>query len=226
MNLDRIWDRVDSCKSCRQKGNRLQHILGSGALNPKLMIVFINPTARNMSSQSVWKGPRFPFIGRKRPWDIFEKVGWIDTNLLAEINERENNWSYDFANKVNSALIKNRLYITNIIKCTSEDATLPKMSDIKSQMHLFEKEIIAVNPEMIVSFGSLPTNALLKEEIKVSELYEKTMEKGKPKFFKVKLDKVYNVFPCYYPIGRGNPTKAVEMLGYLNSYLLSKVSGV
>ncbi len=217
MKLDKLWQQIDSCKSC--KGD-LQHILGAGAENPDLMIVFINPTKRNISSDKDWTGHRFPFIGRKRPWDIFHKVGWIDNDLFDGINQNENNWSYEFTGKVLDSLKSRKLYLTNIVKCTGEDATLPTTSKINSQLHLFEKEVALVNPKVIISFGLLPTKALLKQDVKMSELYKEVLGSRKPKLYEIKINgKAYKVSPCYYPIGRGNPKQAVEMLEVLNYYI-------
>ncbi len=224
--LSDVWKEIDSCSSCEIEGNKLQHILGAGKTkNPNLMIVFINPTSRNISSRKGWEGLRFPFIGRKRPWDIFEKAGWIDKNLLQEINTNENNWSYRFTQKVLDYLEERKLYLTNIVKCAGSDARLPTISKIKSQLHLFQRELELVNPKVIVSFGLLPTKALLKEDIKMSELYRETIKSGRPRIYEAEINrKKYKVFPCYYPIGRGNPKKALEMLGYLNSYLSNQVN--
>lgn len=218
--LTAVWKEIDSCDFCKKECNELQHILGAGKIkNPKLMVVFINPTSRNISSDKEWKGLRFPFIGRKSPWNIFEKVGWIDQNLFQEIKNNENKWSYQFAEKVCSSLSKRGVYITNIVKCTGKDATLPSISKIKSQSSLFEQEIEAVNPQIIVSFGSLPTKALLKTDIKMSKFYKDVIA-HKTNFYDIKIkDKTFKVFPCYYPIGRGSPKKAVQMLMGLNSYL-------
>ncbi|HLD57077.1 MAG TPA: uracil-DNA glycosylase family protein, partial [archaeon] len=219
--LEDVWKEIDNCSFCKSESNQLQHILGAGETkNPDLMIVFINPTSRNISSHRDWKGLRFPFIGRRRPWDIFEKVGWIDKDLLGEINQNKNAWSYGFAEKVLDYLKTRKLYITNIVKCTGQDAALPTVSKIKSQSHLFEKEVGLVNPKVIVAFGLLPTKALLKRDVKISDLYKETVRSRKPQFSEAKVGgKKYKVFPCYYPIGRGNPKKALEMIGYLNSYL-------
>ncbi|MBI4163791.1 MAG: hypothetical protein HY512_02935 [Candidatus Aenigmarchaeota archaeon] len=219
--LEDVWKEIDSCSFCKSESNQLQHILGAGETkNPELMIVFINPTARNISSHRGWKGLRFPFIGRKRPWDIFEKAEWIDKNLLQEINTNENNWSYEFTQKVLDYLKDRKLYLTNIVKCTGSDARLPTISKINSQLHLFHKELELVNPKLIVSFGLLPTQALLKQDVKMSELYRETTKSRQPKFYDCTVNrKKYKVFPCYYPIGRGNPKRALDMIGYLNSYL-------
>ncbi len=222
--LSDIWKEIDNCASCKEQENEFQHILGAGKIkNPKLMIVFINPTSRNISSNKDWKGLRFPFIGRRSPWNIFEKVGWIDQNLFEEIKSNENKWSYEFAKKVSLYLSKKGLYLTNIVKCTGKDATLPSISKIKSQSNLFELEIKIVNPEIIVSFGLLPTKSLLKSDVKMSKLYTDVI-KYKAQFYDIRIgNKTFKVFPCYYPIGRGNPKKAVEMLMDLNSYLSNQV---
>ncbi len=220
--LSDIWKEIDSCASCRKEGNELQHILGSGKTkNPRIMVVFINPTSRNISSNENWKGSRFPFIGRKSPWNIFQKIGWIDKKLFDEIKTNESKWSYEFTEKVNAYLSKKGLYLTNIVKCTGKDATLPSASKIKSQSELFEREIELVDPEIIVSFGLLPTKALLKKDVKMSRFYQDVMS-SKSTFHETKIGKkTFKVFPCYYPIGRGNPKQAMEMLTHLNSYLLN-----
>ena len=60
--------------------------------------------------------------------------------------------------------------------------------------------------------GLLPFNTLIQEPIKLSEIYKKVMN-GKPVSQKTKIGrKEFDVHPCYFPIGRGNPRRAVEML--------------
>jgi hypothetical protein len=61
--LQKLYGKIDKCRFCKADGNFLQHIYGFGALKPELMLILINPTYRNLSSEPKYKGARFPFIG-------------------------------------------------------------------------------------------------------------------------------------------------------------------
>ncbi len=50
ISLEKLYKKVDECGFCKASRNKLQHIHGFGAMNPKLMLILINPTHRNISS--------------------------------------------------------------------------------------------------------------------------------------------------------------------------------
>jgi len=214
-SLNELWKYVNETTKENFPDNDLVPILGGGQeKNPKFMIVFINPTFRNISSDKNWQGPRFPFIGRKRPWIEFHKAGLFDDELIKDIS----NWSLDFTYKVLEFLKNNSLYLTNVVKNTGHNADLPKADQINLYLPIFKKEIELVNPEYIITFGLIPTNALLKEKIKLSEYYELVKKKNSPIFYELKINsKKFKLIPCYYPIGRGNPDKAIEILKIIKS---------
>jgi len=214
-SLNELWKYVNETTKENFPDNDLVPILGGGQeKNPKFMIVFINPTFRNISSDKNWQGPRFPFIGRKRPWIEFHKAGLFDDELIKDIS----NWSLDFTYKVLEFLKNNSLYLTNVVKNTGHNADLPKADQINLYLPIFKKEIELVNPEYIITFGLIPTNALLKEKIKLSEYYELVKKKNIPIFYELKINsKKFKLIPCYYPIGRGNPDKAIEILKIIKS---------
>jgi len=211
--LKQLWNYVNNITKDNSPDNNLMPILGGGQdINPKFMMVFINPTSKNISSNKNWKGPRFPFIGRKRPWIEFHKVGLFNEELLNEI-KTNSNWSLEFTYNVLEFLKRKGLYLTNIVKNTEYNADLPKANQINLYLPIFKKEIELVNPEYIIAFGLIPINALLKENIKLSEYYELIQKKNALIFYEIKINsKRYKVIPCYYPIGRGNPEKAIEIL--------------
>lgn len=211
--LKQLWNYVNNITKDNFPDNNLMPILGGGQeINPKFMIVFINPTSKNISSNKNWKGPRFPFIGRKRPWIEFHKVGLFNEELLNEI-KANSNWSLEFTYNILEFLKRKGLYLTNIVKNTEYNADLPKANQINLYLPIFKKEIELVNPEYIIAFGLIPINALLKENIKLSEYYELIQKKNALIFYEIKINsKKYKVIPCYYPIGRGNPEKAIEIL--------------
>ncbi len=217
-NLQQLWKYVDRITKQNFPDNPYKPILAAGKeYKPKLMIVFINPTSRNQSSTKEWNGIRFPFIGCKRPWKEFAQAGFIDEDLYEEIKNTKQ-WNYKFAEKVRENLEKHHIFLTNIVKNTSHGAQLPKAKEISLYLEIFKKEIELVQPKYIVASGLIPINALLKEKIKLSENYDKMIKTGKVQSYSLQINnKRYNVIPCHYPIGRGNPKKAVAILRAIKS---------
>ncbi len=212
-SLQELWNHVEKITKENYPDNELQPILGGGAIKPKFMIVFINPTKRNISSDPNWKGKRFPFIGRKRPWIEFERAGLIDDSLMDHILNNENNWDYEFTDKMYDYLSEKGLFITNIVKNTGHNADLPKSDQIKLYLPSFLKEIELVDPKYIITFGLIPFGALVNETIGLKKYYKEVVSTNNVRFYSIIVNgKEYKVIPCLYPIGRGNPKQAVEML--------------
>lgn len=218
MSLQNVWDEVHEVMDKHFPKNNLMPILGGGQTNkPKFMFCFINPTIRNISSHKEWQGPRFPFIGTKQVWRIFHRAGIFDDQLMDIINNSKT-WSLEFTDKVQNFLKNNSYYFTNIVKWTGHDATLPNTEKIKLFKPLLEKEIEIVQPEYIIAFGLIPFQHLTGEKIKLSDYYDQTMDSQEPKSYPIQCGSfTAKVIPCYFPVGRGDPKKAVELLKLLKS---------
>ncbi len=193
-------------------------ILGNGETSrPKVMFVFINPTHTNISSDQNWQGPRFPFIGTKPVWRIFHRAGMFDDELIHRINNSKF-WSLEFTNEVLDFLKSKSFYITNIVKWTGHDATLPNSEKIKLFLPILKREIEIVQPQYIVTFGLIPFENMTKQKIKLGDYYSEIMQDKKLRFFDIKYGNFETkVIPCYFPVGRGNPKKAVEILKLTDS---------
>jgi len=191
-------------------------IMGNGRVKkPKYMFVFINPTKRNISSLSTWQGPRFPFIGTKQVWKVFHKAGLFDDKLMYRI-KHGTNWSLQFTRQVKQFLEKKSFYFTNIVKWTGDDATLPERKKIELYLPILEREIELIRPKMIIAFGLLPFEHLTKKKIKLDDYYTQTMIDGKLKTFDCQISATgTKVRPCYFPVGRGNPSRAEDILKLL-----------
>jgi len=212
-NLDELWDFVKKVNNKNFPENGLVPICGNGKLSsPKFMFVFINPTHVNTSSDENWKGSRFPFAGTRSFWRVVHRAGLFDDELMDVINNSKD-WSLEFAEKVLQFLKNNSLYLTNIVKWTGQDATLPDSEKIKLFLPILEREIRIVRPEYIITFGLIPFENLTKQKIKLSEYHSKVMENKNLKFFDVDFgDFKTKLIPSYFPVGRGNPKKAAEIL--------------
>lgn len=188
---------------------KLDSINFGGCLeNPDVCFVFMNPTARNVTSQKTWKGIKSPWVGTKNVWTLFNKLGLIDNEIYTRIRSiKGSDWTYEFAEEVYGQVAKNKFYITNLAKCTQVDARPLPDSVYKDYLNLFLKEMEIVNPKVIILFGNQVSSVVLGEKISVSQVRKK-------EFLLKNKFKCYSVF---YPVGNGsfNVDKSIEDILYI-----------
>lgn len=211
MQLKELFKELD--KLHKIYGDKtLDPIYGCGKIkNPKVCLVFMNPTARNIASSKTWKGLKAPWIGTKNVWNMLFQLGFINETLIEEINEKKSlDWDYDFSEKVYKEIIKNNIYITNLSKATQLDARRLPDEVFKKYLDVFRKEIDMIKPQIIVTLGNQVSSVLLQKSIRVSE-YRKKFEEV------IINNKNYKVFPVYYPVGQGmrNIKKAKEDINFI-----------
>ena len=188
---------------------KLDSINFGGCLeNPDVCFVFMNPTARNVTSSKEWKGIKSPWVGTKNVWTLFNKLGLIDDEIYTRIRSiKGSDWTYEFAEEVYGQVAKNKFYITNLAKCTQVDARPLPDSVYKDYLNLFLKEMEIVNPKVIILFGNQVSSVVLGEKISVSQVRKK-------EFLLKNKFKCYSVF---YPVGNGcfNVDKSIEDILYI-----------
>lgn len=215
-NLEELWEYTKTLHKKHYPNSTLEPIMAGGKLDrPKYMFVFINPTYRNISSDTSWEGKRRPWIGTKYIWKIFKEAGHFDEELLREI-QKQKDWDIEFADKVYKHIEDKDFYFTNIVKWTGENADLPNVQKTKLFLPILLKEIEIVQPEHIITFGLIPFNALVGEKIKLSQYFGEVLTLGKLKPYNLNINETsYKVFPSYFPVGRGNPKRAIKLLRML-----------
>ena len=203
-------------KELHKKFDELQSRFGSKELNsvygygctcmPKVALVFMNPTKRNIATSKEWHGLKAQWLGTKQIWDFLTKCGLFDTNINEEIkNKKPLDWTPEFCKYVYDEVIKNGLWITNLAKCTQDDARpLPDNIFIEYKDLLME-ELRLIKPQKVFLFGNQVASIVLKQEITVST--------SRQKKFYINIDN--NQIECYaiyYPVGNGrfNQAKAIE----------------
>ena len=207
--LTSLYKRFDDCQLCRLSGNSLRHILGGGKKkSPKVVFVFINPTHTNISSHSNWDGLRFPFIGVTHFWKIFADSGWVAAERVEDI--KKHGWNVKTIKNLEDDLSDRGIYITNLVKCTFTHGDYPEKKYFDYHLPLFEEELSVVKAKAIVSFGTLTTNYLTGENL----TFKKYFENPQPLVY----DHI-PVYPCYFPVGRGNPKLARHVLSGLTNLL-------
>ena len=206
--LQKLYKRADDCKFCRADKNLLQHIHGFGALNPELMLILINPTYRNLSSDSEYKGVRFPFIGVRQFWKVLADGGLINRGVAYELPLRKE-WKEKHTEQIKQELTLNKLFLTNVVECCYSHSAYPDDKVIAEQLKLLADEIKIVRPKKIVAFGGLVYKTLTGKNIKLAEYWN---EQKIGTDFEIISGLTISVLPCYFPIGRGNPKKAAEIM--------------
>lgn len=177
----------------------LLSIYGAGCVrSPEIMFIFMNPTGRNISSTNGWNGIRAPWIGTKNIWDLFHHLRLIGSDTLRDVKKRKPlEWTPQVAFQIYKELAQNRVYLTNLAKCTQIDAR--PLSNIVFQKYrpLMFQEIQRVKPKRIVTFGNQVSTVLLGKQVSVSQYLRDEKEI-------LSISEVeYQIYPTYYPVGQG-----------------------
>ena len=203
--------------------DKLQLIYGSKDLrsihfggcldNPRIMMIFMNPTKSNIASSSDWNGIRAPWIGTKNIWKLLNGAGLFNNELFADIQSRKPaDWTTEFAKSVYDEVAQNKVFITNLGKCTQDDARPLPNSVFKKYLDLLLEEISIVKPDVIVTFGNQVSSILLDQKIEVSKCRKTSITKSLK-------DESYEVYPLYYPVGQGmrNINMSIEDLNRIRT---------
>ena len=179
--------------------------------NPDICFVFMNPTGKNIASNKSWKGRKSPWLGTKNIWKLFNKVDLLSDDTYSKILEKKpKDWDYDFCDYVYDEIERNKVFITNLGKCTQIDARPLPDEVLKQYLDLLFEEIDIIKPKVIVTFGNQVSSIMLNTKISVSENRKISHN------LKIK-DNTYKVFPVYYPVGNGifNIDKSIEDIKWI-----------
>lgn len=202
-NLNKRYDELQN----KYGSKELHSVYGCGEeSNPQIALVFMNPTKRNIATDKSWKGLKAQWLGTKQIWDFLTKCGLFSEDINNEIKEkRPKDWTPEFCEKVYSEVKNKGLWITNLAKCTQDDARPLPDEIFLNYKDLLKEELRLVNPQKILFFGNQVSSLMLDEKITVSTARQKK--------FALKIgNKEYESYAIYYPVGNGrfNQPKAIE----------------
>lgn len=196
--------------------DQLQNIYGSPNLNSvygygkrnnaKYALVFMNPTRRNIATDKSWTGIRAQWLGTKQVWSFLAECGFISEETNTKIQSKKpSQWTAEFCQEVYDDVIEHGVWITNLAKCTQEDARELPDEVFLNYLDLLKQELSLVNPEKIILFGNQVSSIVLNKKICVSQV-------RKEKHNLTINNKVYCAYAVYYPVGNGrfNQPNAVE----------------
>ena len=187
----------------------LPPVMGAGCLErPALALVFINPTARNLSVRPDWDGPQLPFVGNSELFRTLSSAGVLPPNLALTL--RRARWTPELAREVYDEVRRSRIYITNVVKCTGRSGALPNRAVIEAFTPLLRQELVAASPKLIVAMGILPFQALTGRTLRLQDVLADA-RRGAGIRVHESVDG-HPVAPCYFPVGRGRRSLARELL--------------
>lgn len=210
---------LDECMACQTIARGFKHVPGAGyAPNPNTMFVFINPTTRNISARADWPGLRMPFAGKPKWWSILAETGFVPPELPQQIAALGP--TATMVDHLIKTVQEQRLYLTNAVKCVDDGSNLPIAGRVQASLPQLQAEINFVQPRLIITMGLLPFAALTGHALRLSDqLWD--AQQGRINLYPSRPinGRVFDVFPCYFPTGRGNPVAATKMLRALHENL-------
>ena len=219
MNLQGLQIEYDKLQ-IKYGAKELDSIYNGGlSNNPDICFVFMNPTGRNIASSKTWKGRKSPWIGTKNIWKLFNKVNLLSDDVYEKILEKKaKDWDYEFSDYVYDEIEKNKIFITNLGKCTQKDARSLSNEVLKKYLDLLFKEIDIIRPKIIITFGNQVSSIILNKKISVSE--------NRKIYHNLEINKkLYKVYSVYYPVGNGifNIDKSIEDINWINEHEIKGV---
>lgn len=202
-NLIKQYDKLQNTYGSKD----LNSVYGCGEdNNPRVALVFMNPTKRNIATDKSWKGLRAQWLGTKQIWEFLAKCELFSFRINEEIKSKKpKDWTPEFCECVYNEVKKQGLWITNLAKCTQDDARPLPDSVFLKYKDLLKDELNLVNPQKIFFFGNQVSSIMLDQVISVSTTRQK-------KFLLEINGKEFESYALFYPVGNGrfNQHKAIE----------------
>ena len=201
--LNKEYDKLQNKFGSRN----LNSVYGYGqGENPRVVLVFMNPTKRNIATDKSWTGLRAQWLGTKQIWSFLTKCNLFGADINEEIQKKKpNEWTREFCENVYKEGARNGVWITNLAKCSQEDARPLPDSVFLEYKELLKEELLLLNPDKVLFFGNQVSSIMLEMPISVSTTRQK-------KFKLCIKNKEFESYAIYYPVGNGrfNQDKAIE----------------
>jgi hypothetical protein len=220
-----LHSRLDDCDRCATIARGYRHVPGGGCVDqPRLMLIFINPTVRNISAHADWPGPRFPFAGKPKLWHILADAGLVSHTLPAEIAALGSTPA--MVERLMDESRRCGLYLTNAVKCVDDGSSLPAAERVAASWPLLAQEIALVQPQHIIALGQIPFRALTGLNVRLADQRWDAQHGQLSPFPSRSIDgRSYPVFACYFPTGRGNPVAATQILRAIRALITTHAPG-
>lgn len=174
----------------------LHSVYGAGCIdNPKICLMFMNPTARNISCLPDRTWIRAPRIWFKQTRKMIYELWFLSPVMFAKTQWSTSQRTPQFVEELYTHLANQWIYITNLAKCTQADAKALPDSVFKQYLPSIYEELQQLNPQKVITFWNQVSSILLQKAVNVSWYNSEEYETL------VISDKRYTIYPCRYPVG-------------------------
>ncbi len=191
----------------------LKPVPGAGCIkHPKIMLLFINPTARNITTLPSWNYNTYPWIGTKQVWKFLYESNLISGETLAITqNTPKDKYTPAIVKRIYADIAAHKIFIAEFIKATKKDSAPLPDAAFKHALPFLLKEIKILQPKYIIALGSKTATHLLGKQTLLKNDFGKQIN--------LQLNKKYKVIISYYPVGQGARYKneVVRLIRRLNS---------
>lgn len=212
IQLTHLFANFDKLQHIHGDKNLLS-VYGAGCVKqPKLFLLFMNPTGRNVSCVKDWKWIHAPRLGTKNIWKLFVSIWAISKTRFEQIqNMKPADWTEKFSLEIYQEIASNNIYISNLAKCTQTDARPLPDNVFRQYLNFIREEIDYIEPQHIIAFGNQVSSILLEKNVTVS-----SYTKDDYQILKIK-DHKYKVYPTFYPVWQGmrNLPNAITRIQYI-----------
>jgi uracil-DNA glycosylase len=210
---------LDDCPCCATVAYGYRHVPGGGCVHePRLMLVLIHPTPRNVTAHAGWEGRRFPMAGKSRFWRILVAAGLVPPALPEELDALGP--TPTAVEMLAEQARRSGLYLAHAVKCVDGGSTVPAARSLAHGWGILRREIEIVRPRAVVALGLTPFRMLTGRSVRLSDELWRARHGAYLSYPSHPVaGREYPVYPCYFPTGRGNPAAATEMLGLLRARL-------
>ena len=162
--------------------------------HPEICLVFMTPTARNVSTAIEWTGLRAPWVWTKNIWKMLNSLWLLGDGMNRRIQRmKASDWNDAFTSELYAYVAKQNIYITNLSKASQTDAKHLKNTLYKSYLELFLQEMHIVSPKKIIAFGGQVNSVIYGKNIQIAD--------WRKKHFSLDYnEKCYTIYPVYYPV--------------------------
>lgn len=113
--------------------------------NPDICFIFMDLTGKNIASDKLWKGRKSPWLGTKNIWKLLYRINLLSEQTFNEIQKNKpKEWDYKFSDYVCEEISNNKVFITNLGKCTQIDARVLPYKVLEKYLVYYSKKLISL----------------------------------------------------------------------------------
>ncbi len=186
----------------------LKPVIGGGLTkSPKIVLVFMHPTGRNITTHLGWPYASLPWIGTSQAFLFLHRLGLLHRSVLQLILRlKPDDYTYRHALTIYNNIANHKVFIAEYVPVTTAYSQSLPTQAYNESLPLFRQLLLDLKPKLAFLLGSRITSHFLDTPRGILIL--------NGKIFRVPKLKNISFIPTYYPLGQGmrNQPKAITTI--------------